>query len=294
MSELAYHRLAELFPLLEGEEYDQLCDDIEEHGLREPIVICDGDILDGRNRYRACVARKVEPQFRELPESIDPFDFVVSANLHRRHLTPAQRREVVDAVLKQMPEKSNREIARKTGVSHPTVASAREDLESTGKIYQLNKTTGKDGKKRPAKKMRPVAPAREELEHGGEIPHHQESTAEIRQLQETDENGFPIPDHVLKYFGETNNLKEFGRLIDQAIRVLKDDLVLLHRHLHVGPIVAQLKKCKSAAMASKPTHVCVYCRAKNKDCQACGGEGWLNKSMYEAAPPEKKKEARAE
>ena len=32
------------------------------------------------------------------------------------------------------------------GVSHPTVAAVREDMETTGKIFQLPKTVGKDGK----------------------------------------------------------------------------------------------------------------------------------------------------
>jgi hypothetical protein len=48
---LKYHPLAELFPLLDGEEFDALVEDIRVHRLHEAIVLHDGKILDGRNRY---------------------------------------------------------------------------------------------------------------------------------------------------------------------------------------------------------------------------------------------------
>ena len=54
--QLPFHPLADLFPLLEGEDFEQLVTDIRENGLYEPIVMLDGRILDGRNRYRACLS----------------------------------------------------------------------------------------------------------------------------------------------------------------------------------------------------------------------------------------------
>lgn len=88
--ELNAHPLADLFPMMEGEAFSELVDDIKEHGLREPIVLLDNQILDGRNRLKACREGGVEPKFAEYHGN-DPTAFVVSLNLKRRHLSESQR-----------------------------------------------------------------------------------------------------------------------------------------------------------------------------------------------------------
>lgn len=90
MTSIAFHPLAELFPLMQGREFDELVADIREHGLREPIWTYEGQIIDGRNRWLACEIINTEPRFREYIGT-DPLGFVLSLNLHRRHLTDAQK-----------------------------------------------------------------------------------------------------------------------------------------------------------------------------------------------------------
>jgi hypothetical protein len=87
------HKLAELFPKIEGNAFEELCDDIAKNGLREPIVLLDDEILDGRHRFAACLARGIEPRFTTwFPgEGDSAAAYVISANLHRRHLNDAQR-----------------------------------------------------------------------------------------------------------------------------------------------------------------------------------------------------------
>jgi hypothetical protein len=60
---LEFHPLANIFPLLEGEPFNELVADIRAHGLREPIVLLSKKILDGRNRHLACLAAQREPLF---------------------------------------------------------------------------------------------------------------------------------------------------------------------------------------------------------------------------------------
>lgn len=84
------HPLAEIFPMLPEAEIAELADDIVTYGQRVPIVLLDGMVLDGRNRLAACRFADVEPVFEDY-DGDDPLGFVLSHNLHRRHLTESQR-----------------------------------------------------------------------------------------------------------------------------------------------------------------------------------------------------------
>jgi hypothetical protein len=150
-----FHPLADKFPLMERDDLLKLADDILVNGLHEPITLYQGKILDGRNRYRACkeltTFKFVPAHFRELPRDLDPLAFVISANIHRRHLTAEQKRDLLATLIIIDPSKSNRAIAAEAKVSHVTVGAVRTEMETTGQIDQLETTTGADGKKRKRK-----------------------------------------------------------------------------------------------------------------------------------------------
>jgi ParB-like chromosome segregation protein Spo0J len=154
MTEYAFHELATVFPLLEGGEYTALIDDIRTHGLLEPITLFEGKILDGRNRYRACLAAGVEPRFREIlfGDYAEAAACVISANIHRRHLTAEQRRELIEKLLKADPGQSDRQIAEMAKVSDKTVAAVRREAEARAEIPHVEKRTDRKGRSQPARK----------------------------------------------------------------------------------------------------------------------------------------------
>jgi N6-adenosine-specific RNA methylase IME4 len=151
---IPFHPLADIFPLIEGHDFDDLVRDISQHGLREPIVLLHAKILDGRNRYRACVAAKLLPesldeltvtQIKHFKHFITPgaaepsheelLAFVLSKNLHRRHMDESQRAMVADniATLKQgartdlspIGEMSQEDAAKLLNVGKRSVERAR-------------------------------------------------------------------------------------------------------------------------------------------------------------------------
>jgi len=89
------HEYANLFPMLSDTDLQGLADDIAANGLQTPITTLDSAILDGRNRYRACELAGVDPVMEEY-QGGDPLGFVISHNLHRRHLTEPQRAMVAE------------------------------------------------------------------------------------------------------------------------------------------------------------------------------------------------------
>jgi hypothetical protein len=135
---LSIHHLADVFPPMREEELKALTDDIRLNGLSDPIVLLDGKILDGRNRYRACTDIGIKPITRDWDGGGDPLDYVVSKNLHRRHLNQAQRAMVADKIATlrlganqhmkegaQICAPSQEEAAKRMNVSRRSVQNAR-------------------------------------------------------------------------------------------------------------------------------------------------------------------------
>lgn len=94
MTTYELHPLCTLFPRMSSGEFDALRDDIRANGLRQPITLHQGMILDGGNRYRACIDAGIEPTFCEF-DGANIVSFVLSANLHRRHMTAGQQAAIV-------------------------------------------------------------------------------------------------------------------------------------------------------------------------------------------------------
>jgi N6-adenosine-specific RNA methylase IME4 len=117
---LAFHPYASIFPLIEGDDLKALVADIAANGLIDPIVCLDDQILDGRNRYTACIEAGVSIRRTEYTGS-DPLGFVLSTNLHRRHLNESQR-AMVGAKLASMQQGARTDLAQICAMSQEQAA----------------------------------------------------------------------------------------------------------------------------------------------------------------------------
>jgi hypothetical protein len=130
------HPLSAAFPAMSDEDFAVLKEDIKAHGQREPIIVHEGMVLDGWHRFRACTELGIEPLKFTFSTADDPVSFVLSHNLHRRHLTPSQRAAAVVAcstwapVGKVKPEmvsglRRDADMAKMAGTSDRTIRDAK-------------------------------------------------------------------------------------------------------------------------------------------------------------------------
>lgn len=92
---MEYHPFASIFPLMDDERLSGLRNDIKNNGLMVPIVLYEGMVLDGRNRYLACQLENVPHRFYEFAGTeIEALNYVMSLNAERRDLSSSQRAAV--------------------------------------------------------------------------------------------------------------------------------------------------------------------------------------------------------
>lgn len=144
VTEIEFHDAANIFPLDE-EHIAELAIDIQRNGQQVPIELIDGKIVDGRRRYLACQSADIEPMFKTVSPA-DPVGYVLSLNLHRRHLTPAQAAMVGGRVRAIYDEQAKeRQQARKGKQSGSTVENLPQ-LETGKSRDKAGAAVGVSGK----------------------------------------------------------------------------------------------------------------------------------------------------
>lgn len=192
LANVKVHPAAELFPLLQGAEFTELVNDIREHGLREPIVFTpDGQLLDGRNRYRACKKIRNEEPIRRVEHS-EAWAYVISTNMRRRHLTESQRAMIAARIAE-----------RAHGHHHPVGLKVSADTSSPSRDLPpskqeaadlLNVSTGSIGR------------AKRVLQHG---------TTALQQAVEAGKVKVTTADRVAREYG-TDEQNEFVRRVQNG------------------------------------------------------------------------------
>lgn len=147
-----FHPIAQIFPMMNEAAVEQLSADIKENGQREPIWTHQGKIIDGRNRFIACENAGIKPIFQEWDGAGDLTAFVISLNLHRRHLSESQRALIASEIANSKgggnrksdhlpnlggdPEITNARAAELLNISHNQVSKARV-VRSRGTAAQV-------------------------------------------------------------------------------------------------------------------------------------------------------------
>lgn len=178
--QLMQHPLSAAFPAMSAEEFQELKDDIEANGQRDPVVVLDEMVLDGWHRYRACNELLLPIKQIVLSPDEDPVAFVLSHNLKRRHMTASQRAAAVVECSKWAPSgrpknlapgakfATNKEMAATAGTSERTISDAKVAEKAglgpevkSGKLTAKKaaaRATGKSAERRAAAPKPPKRP----------------------------------------------------------------------------------------------------------------------------------------
>jgi hypothetical protein len=232
-----FHEIANLFPMMQPDELADLVADIKVNGLIEPIVTYEDQILDGRNRWLACGEAGVRPRF-EAYEGDDALGFVVSKNLHRRHLNPTQLGVVarkienmeqspginqyteVDANLHE-PKISRAKASKIVGVSPRTIASVKKVEEEAPEL--MPKLESGEMSAHKAVKIIKTIKAKEQFAE-------QTQTNRLKAMVEIDDavrwlNKMPACDLLLTdppYITDVDNIGEFAQWVTVGLNKVKD------------------------------------------------------------------------
>lgn len=149
MAAIEFHPLANIFPMMPDAEVNDLGDDVLKHGQRDPIWLFEGMILDGRNRYNACLSKDIEPRTVDY-RGPDALGFVISLNLKRLHLDESQR-AMVGAKLATLRE--GRRSTETPSIEGVSVATAATMLNVGHASVERAKVVQRDGRRMAALRL---------------------------------------------------------------------------------------------------------------------------------------------
>lgn len=136
MNELKYHSAADAFPVMDEKRYSELLEDMRQNGQRESITLCEGMVLDGRNRYRACIELGIEPETKIFEGN--PWDYAWSLNGQRRDLGEEQR-YLIWIICDENGDSWQKECKRITDESNKKRSEATQQQKRTPDGKRLSK-----------------------------------------------------------------------------------------------------------------------------------------------------------
>jgi len=209
--EYEFHEIAQMFPLLEQEELNKLAEDIKKNGLLQPIILYEGKILDGRNRYLACNEINIKPRFitGNFKNKEEAEDYVISENLHRRHLNKDQLAVIFAQILLPLyEERARKRQLEGKKIEDDLVPQIGHKVEK-GKSRQILAKKVKVGKNKIQKAKKIVEIAKED-------PEIEKRLKEIKK-------GNATIDNVYAQIQKKENPKEIPKLPEDRYDVIYAD-----------------------------------------------------------------------
>jgi len=136
------HPLSAKFSRMTPEAINAMADDIKSNGLQHSILLFDGKVLDGWNRYQACLIAGINPRTTVF-RGKDPASIVISENIHRRHdMTAGQRALLVVEIREYAPHGKPKGA---TVAPLATVAEMAEEAGTGERVVQQAKVVEANG-----------------------------------------------------------------------------------------------------------------------------------------------------
>ena len=270
-----------------------------------PIILHESKVLDGWQRFRACVELNIEPVFATLADGLDPREYVEVVNDTRRHESAEERQARRERTAEARKEgKSLRTIAKEQGVSTTTVVKdLKESQVYTGVTPEpeSGKVTGSDGRQQAATKPKILCRHCEHrLNIGRPLLQDCPDCAELRKVLKPkrepkekepeaeeprkDDSGAIVPIRLLPVFQEVAVFAEAERALTACAKVFK--------RLEAGPAkdakpvdpkaaftryFPTFKSAREKVQNMRPSLVCSDCLGDG--CTRCRNLGWLTREM---------------
>lgn len=136
------HPAANLFPEMGDDDLASLTRSIKANGVRVPVVFCDGQLIDGRNRMRAALAAGMSTERvprRNLPSDTDPYLWAWDANCSRLDYTVGQK-----AAIRVKIEEASGDLAKQRATIAEAANKARSEKQAGVPKAEAKERRGSD------------------------------------------------------------------------------------------------------------------------------------------------------
>lgn len=274
MIKLEFHPMLKDVPLMPLHERDALGADIEKNGQIFPCITWQGKLIDGRNRYLACLSRGIEPTVVEYGKP-HAKDFVASVNYFRKHWTTKERSHFA-ALMSLESEAGNPSTKDATPLngSNDPVETETPTIPQAADRMGVSVSSVKRARRKIKGKSKPAKPQEKKSDEPA-----------------VDYNLTPIPAPALPYWNRKPEaqgiLKQISELRTQIKKLTPDDP--MWSNVNLNGVIADLSSAFNRFTAAIPEFVCPYCKGeKPEDCKCCKGKGVVSKFVWKQIPDDVK------